>query len=146
MDWRHEAACLDEDPELFWPIGNTGPSILQIEEAKEVCRRCDVVETCLRWALDTGQDHGVWGALSEDERRTLKRRESRARTAAARVDLIPATEGVIVIRRTGLTNQEIANRTGIHKDTVSKIRRGITQWIEPGTLNRLEAVAAAVTA
>lgn len=43
MDWRHRAACLDEDPELFFPIGNTGPALLQIEEAKAVCRRCDVV-------------------------------------------------------------------------------------------------------
>ena len=38
MDWRHKAACLDEDPELFFPIGNTGPALLQIEEAKQVCR------------------------------------------------------------------------------------------------------------
>src|SRR4051812_16351319 len=42
MDWRDRAACLDEDPELFFPIGNTGPAILQIEEAKVVCRRCEV--------------------------------------------------------------------------------------------------------
>ena len=41
MDWRNRAACLDEDPELFFPIGNTGPAIRQIEEAKTVCRRCD---------------------------------------------------------------------------------------------------------
>ena len=51
MDWRHRSACLDEDPELFFPIGNTGPAILQIEEAKQVCRRCDVREQCLAWAL-----------------------------------------------------------------------------------------------
>jgi WhiB family transcriptional regulator, redox-sensing transcriptional regulator len=81
MDWRHNAACLDEDPELFFPIGNTGPALQQIEEAKVVCRRCDVQETCLRWALDTGQDAGVWGGLSEDERRALKRRNARARRA-----------------------------------------------------------------
>src|SRR5215207_8578167 len=81
MDWRDRAACLDEDPELFFPIGNTGPAILQIEEAKAVCRRCDVVETCLRWAIDSGQDAGVWGGLSEDERRALKRRNARARRA-----------------------------------------------------------------
>jgi WhiB family transcriptional regulator, redox-sensing transcriptional regulator len=81
MDWRHRAACLEEDPELFFPIGNTGPALLQIEEAKAVCRRCEVVETCLRWALETGQDAGVWGGLSEDERRALKRRNARARRA-----------------------------------------------------------------
>ena len=50
MDWRDRAACLDEDPELFFPIGNTGPAILQIEEAKAVCRRCEVIDTCLKWA------------------------------------------------------------------------------------------------
>ena len=61
MDWRHRAACLDEDPELFFPIGNTGPALLQIEEAKAVCRRCEVVDTCLQWALEAGQDAGVWG-------------------------------------------------------------------------------------
>jgi WhiB family redox-sensing transcriptional regulator len=83
MDWRHKSACLDEDPELFFPIGNTGPAILQIEEAKVVCRRCDVREQCLQWALESGQDHGVWGGLSEDERRTLKRRNARARIRTA---------------------------------------------------------------
>ena len=81
MDWRHEAACLDSDPELFFPIGNTGPALLQIEEAKAVCRRCGVSEECLQWALETGQDAGVWGGLSEDERRALKRRTARARRA-----------------------------------------------------------------
>jgi WhiB family transcriptional regulator, redox-sensing transcriptional regulator len=83
MDWRNRAACLDEDPELFFPIGNTGPAILQIEEAKAVCRRCDVREQCLAWALEAGQDHGVWGGLSEDERRALKRRNARAKIRTA---------------------------------------------------------------
>ena len=47
MYWRDRAACLDEDPELFFPIGNTGPAILQIEEAKAVCRRCEVIDLSL---------------------------------------------------------------------------------------------------
>ena len=81
MDWRHDAACRDEDPELFFPIGNTGPAIIQIDEAKAVCRRCPVVEECLLWALERGQDAGVWGGLSEDERRSLKRRYALARRA-----------------------------------------------------------------
>jgi WhiB family transcriptional regulator, redox-sensing transcriptional regulator len=83
MDWRHRAACRDEDPELFFPIGNTGPALLQIEDAKAVCRRCDVVDQCLQWALESGQDAGVWGGMSEDERRALKRRAARARSRMA---------------------------------------------------------------
>jgi len=81
MDWRHAAACLDEDPELFFPIGNTGPALLQIEDAKIVCRTCAVAAQCLQWALENNQDSGVWGGLSEDERRSLKRRTARARRA-----------------------------------------------------------------
>jgi len=81
MDWRDRAACLDVDPELFFPIGNTGPALAQIEEAKAVCRTCPVIDTCLNWAIETGQDSGVWGGLSEDERRALKRRNARARRA-----------------------------------------------------------------
>ena len=83
MDWRHEAACLDEDPELFFPIGNTGPALLQIEEAKKVCQRCTVREECLAWALEAGPDHGVWGGMSEDERRAFKRRKARSRVRTA---------------------------------------------------------------
>ncbi|MEU0950303.1 WhiB family transcriptional regulator [Streptomyces canus] len=83
MDWRHNAVCKDEDPELFFPIGNTGPSLLQIEEAKAVCRRCPVMEQCLQWAFESGQDSGVWGGLSEDERRSMKRRAARNRARQA---------------------------------------------------------------
>jgi WhiB family transcriptional regulator, redox-sensing transcriptional regulator len=83
MDWRHRAACRDVDPELFFPIGNTGPALMQIEEAKQVCRSCSAVEKCLQWALESGQDAGVWGGLSEDERRALKRRSARTRARAA---------------------------------------------------------------
>jgi WhiB family redox-sensing transcriptional regulator len=66
MDWRHRAACRDEDPELFFPIGTSGPALLQVEQAKAVCRRCTVADDCLQWALETGQDAGVWGGMSEE--------------------------------------------------------------------------------
>jgi WhiB family redox-sensing transcriptional regulator len=79
MDWRHNAVCRDEDPELFFPIGNTGPALLQIEEAKAVCRRCPVTKQCLQWALESVTADGVWGGLSEDERRAMKRRAARRR-------------------------------------------------------------------
>lgn len=79
MDWRHQSACLDEDPELFFPIGNTGPAVAQVQRAKMVCNSCSVKDACLQWALDAGQDYGVWGGMSEDERRALKRRNARNR-------------------------------------------------------------------
>jgi WhiB family transcriptional regulator, redox-sensing transcriptional regulator len=82
MTWRDRAAWLDEDPELFFPIGNTSPAFHQIEKAKVVCRRCEVVETCLKWAMESRQDAGVWGGLSVDGRRSLKRRNDRARRAS----------------------------------------------------------------
>ena len=75
FDWRAKAACRDKDPELFFPVGNT--------EAKAVCRTCKVIDACLKCALDTNQDYGVWGGLSEDERRALKRRAMRARRSQA---------------------------------------------------------------
>lgn len=75
----NSAACRGVDPELFFPIGNTDVALMQIEEAKQICQPCAVRESCLTWALESGQDAGVWGGLSEDERRSLKRRTARAR-------------------------------------------------------------------
>jgi len=75
-DWRHEALCRKEEPELFFPIGDTGPALAQIDQAKRVCQRCPVTEECLHWALESGQDAGIWGGMSEDERRELKRRHA----------------------------------------------------------------------
>ncbi|WP_078907562.1 WhiB family transcriptional regulator [Streptomyces stelliscabiei] len=79
---RPRPACAEEDPELFFPIGDTGPALLQIEEAKAVCRRgCPLIESCLQGALDRNES-GVWGGMSEKERRSLKRRAARERAAA----------------------------------------------------------------
>ncbi|MFI2507678.1 WhiB family transcriptional regulator [Streptomyces sp. NPDC018972] len=80
-NWRERAACRTEDPDLFFPIGTSGPALMQTEQAKAVCRRCPVREQCLQWALDTGQSIGVWGGTSETERRALKRRIAARRTA-----------------------------------------------------------------
>ena len=60
MNWREDAACRDADPELFFPIGTTGPGSRQAEEAKRVCRTCPAQSQCLAWALDNGVTDGVW--------------------------------------------------------------------------------------
>jgi WhiB family redox-sensing transcriptional regulator len=78
-DWRDDAACLGADPELFFPEGTKRRAALQAEVAKRTYKSGVVVETCLKWALETGQDSGVWGGYSEDERRALKRRSARVR-------------------------------------------------------------------
>lgn len=73
MEWRQKAACLDEDPELFFPDGTTGAAFDQIQRAKAVCRRCPVIRECLQWALDHNQEAGIWGGLNEEERRNIRR-------------------------------------------------------------------------
>jgi WhiB family redox-sensing transcriptional regulator len=72
-DWRDVAACQDTDPDLFFPVGTTGPAIEQIESAKAVCDTCEAKTPCLEFALMTNQDSGVWGGTSEEERRKLRR-------------------------------------------------------------------------
>ena len=94
MDWRHDALCRDEDPELFFPIGTTGPAATQVEHAKVVCRRCPAVQPCLEWALETSQEAGVWGATSEDERRALRRRGARTVLPRSPLDVPSSHAGV----------------------------------------------------
>jgi WhiB family redox-sensing transcriptional regulator len=73
MDWRTRAACREVDPELFFPVGTNGPALAQIDEAKAICTGCNVTGECLTWAMESGQETGVWGGLSEDERHALRR-------------------------------------------------------------------------
>jgi WhiB family redox-sensing transcriptional regulator len=70
--WRDDAACLDADPDLFFPVGTVGLALDQIDEAKRICLACPVRERCLAWALDMGNASGVWGGTTEDERRVLR--------------------------------------------------------------------------
>lgn len=79
MSWRDRASCLETANDLFFPIGSTGPAVGQIEEAKRVCSGCPVRLPCLEWAIEFNVDYGVWGGLSEEERRSQKRRRTRKR-------------------------------------------------------------------
>jgi WhiB family redox-sensing transcriptional regulator len=72
-DWWPRAACRSADPELFFPVSATGPSVAQIAVAKEVCACCEVRHECLVFALAT-QQHGVWGGTTPEERQVLRRR------------------------------------------------------------------------
>jgi WhiB family redox-sensing transcriptional regulator len=81
-DWRDDALCRETDPELFFPVGTTGNALVQIDNAKEVCGECPSAQGCLDFALDTNQDSGIWGGLTEEERRVIRRKRVAATRAA----------------------------------------------------------------
>ncbi len=81
-EWRDDAICRDTDPELFFPVGTTGLALVQIDRAKQVCGECGVAQACLDFALDTNQDSGIWGGLTEEERRVIRRRRVDASRAS----------------------------------------------------------------
>ena len=93
MTWRNRAACADEGPELFFPIENTDPAHRQADVARAICRRCEVVDSCLTWAIESAQEAGVWGGLSEDERHALKGRNARARRTGSGLLCRPGPAG-----------------------------------------------------
>lgn len=80
--WRNRALCRDEDPELFHPVGVSGPALAQAAVAKSVCQSCPVVDSCREWALTMGEDWGIWGGLDEIERRRLRRPRAENRVSA----------------------------------------------------------------
>lgn len=73
MEWLRRAACVGEDPELFFPVGTQGPALRDIAAAKRVCARCPVTLECFDLALSGGQTSGVWGGTCEQERDALLR-------------------------------------------------------------------------
>lgn len=95
--WRFLAACADYDPDLFFPIGSSGPALRQTQRAKAVCAGCPVRVECLEWAQTTGQTHGVWGGLDEHQREELGRRDPSRHLHAER-DLHPDGEILPVAR------------------------------------------------
>jgi WhiB family redox-sensing transcriptional regulator len=72
LEWQEEALCREVDGDMFFPLkgGST-------RAAKAVCRRCPVTLSCLEWALDTNERHGIYGGYSERERRTLANQRRR---------------------------------------------------------------------
>ncbi|HEX3814859.1 MAG TPA: WhiB family transcriptional regulator [Mycobacteriales bacterium] len=68
-EWQERALCAQTDPEAFFP--EKGGST---REAKKICTGCEVRDECLEYALAHDERFGIWGGLSERERRRLKRR------------------------------------------------------------------------
>ncbi|MFE1950859.1 MULTISPECIES: WhiB family transcriptional regulator [Streptomyces] len=79
MEWLDRAACVGEDPELFFPVSGSGPSLTQIRRAQAVCDRCPVTWQCLDLALGMRHASGVWGGTTESDRAALLRPRRTAR-------------------------------------------------------------------
>ena len=69
LSWQDQALCAQTDPEAFFP--EKGGST---REAKRVCASCDVRSECLEYALANDERFGIWGGMSERERRRLKKK------------------------------------------------------------------------
>ena len=69
QSWQEQALCAETDPEAFFP--EKGGST---REAKKICTGCEVKAQCLEYALSNDERFGIWGGLSERERRRLRRR------------------------------------------------------------------------
>lgn len=83
MNWDNEAACRSVEPDIFFPETTSQRAIAA---AKVVCYGCPVRAKCLEYALEARLDHGVFGGLTEAERRSLRRsRQRRARRLASAV-------------------------------------------------------------
>jgi WhiB family transcriptional regulator, redox-sensing transcriptional regulator len=80
-DWRVKSACRDVDPEIFFAPDGEHEGINRTrreQRAKNVCWECPVSGNCLNWALERNE-MGIWGGMTEGERKSVKRRGSRAR-------------------------------------------------------------------
>jgi len=108
--WAKDALCAQTDPEAFFP--EKGGST---KAAKKICASCDVAEQCLEYALRTEQRFGIWGGLSERERRRLHRPRI---TADQEAVLREMSERLA-------TNVEIAEVLGLTALTVGNYRRAL---------------------
>ena len=94
LDWQRQGACRYCSPELFFPIGSTAADVVaDIEAAKAICATCPVQPECLRYALQTRQEYGIWGGMTEDERAWLRRA---MRAAGRRAEVAATGDGVPV--------------------------------------------------
>ena len=71
-DWRAEAACVGENLDIFFPLGDQATHHALSLQAKQVCARCPVMNVCRSWALRTSPEFGIFGGLTAHERRLVR--------------------------------------------------------------------------
>lgn len=78
--------CRTMDPDTWFPVGTSGPALMQEEVAKSFCHACPIEQQCLASALILGSDYGVWGGMSASERRNLTPQQKNSIIYANRSD------------------------------------------------------------
>lgn len=116
LEWQADAACRGADPDLFFP--ERGEST---REAKEICGICPVRRVCLEHALAHGERHGIWGATSERERRSLRRDNNTTRKAQPpRALTHTQIDQMRHLAQDGVTAAELAATFGVSRRTVHR--------------------------
>jgi WhiB family redox-sensing transcriptional regulator len=126
-DWMEQGLCRQTDPEIFFPEGRGTAITTQTDAAKRVCNKCPVRARCLNWALNTGQDDGVWGGMSGRERRRVHGRRSTRREEGG----LPALDDILqnrlgefqALRAEGLEPFPIARALGTNVQTINRVVR-----------------------
>lgn len=124
-NWRERAACKEADDFVFFPPGRPKETSRLWDEAKEICARCPVAELCLKSAIDNNEEWGMWGGLTADQIRRMKRRNRTPKPATPAGQ--PTTprrrvyvEDVEFMVRHGAGWQEITRRIGVTRGAVEK--------------------------
>jgi hypothetical protein len=133
-EWQARALCAQTDPEAFFP--EKGGST---RDAKRICARCEVKEDCLKYALERDERFGIWGGLSERERRKIKRQAREA--ARRRAERIP----VVVCLPTPMINPEFERQTAFLEEALPQSEMALpTQMLadeHPAERDRVPAIA-----
>jgi hypothetical protein len=147
-EWRDLAHCRGVDPELFFPVAESGPSHdAQVAVAKAVCASCPVRESCLADAL-SGLPHGIAGGLTAAERRNLIRQGQGRVEGAVRADWLRQAEEVarVAPRAAVIRAGRAALAAGRAQRAVAREYRVTLRTVERwAALNRLSAATGAET-
>jgi len=144
--WMPDGLCLQVDANLFFPEGRGGAVHEMTEQAKQVCGECPVRELCLEWALETGQDFGVWGGLSEHERRGIHGRRTTRRLEGE----LPALDDILQnrlgefqeLRAQGVELVPMARALGTNVQTINRVVRVLDERKAQQDDQTAEAVSA----
>lgn len=118
IEWQDDALCAQTNPEAFFPERGNGE-----KEAKAICARCPVVEECLAYALKHREDKGIWGGLTENERKNVSqpRRKAPRKPKPQLSDRMVRDQKILQLNNDGVSAKELAERFGLGIRSIYRI-------------------------